>query len=475
MPRSFRNLNIRTRIFLSIFVVATGLLVIMSIGVYIAFEQQLTANLDATLRLRSESNLEQLNTTGARPSFGATANVGVKRVDAESVLRLYDARGEQLADASPLSGTSPAEIAVVGDALTENIEFFRTIDLADGDAYRVVAAPIVVAGSVVGVLVTGIEWNQVDKPLQILRFTLLTAVPLTAFAIGLSGYRIARSALEPVASITATARQIAELDLNQRIEGVNSRDEIGELASTLNSMIARLHDALDRERRFSGDVSHELRTPLAAIEAGIDVTLSQSRDAGEYQRVLGVVRTQTQRLHALSRQLLMLSRLDAQVLRGDFTSIDLVEFSAAVIESFRDHHPDCGLMLVAPKEPVMILGDLELLARAISNLFENGVVHAGSEVSIRCTIEPSRSGGAAMRIEDNGPGIGVELAERIFDRFQRGEHRPSDSGTGLGLAIVDAIMRVHGGVVQLMNSSPGSGACFLLLFPALDPERTDLG
>src|SRR5262249_33987624 len=149
----------------------------------------------------------------------------------------------------------------------------------------------------------------------------------------------------------------------------------------------------------------ELRTPLATIEAGIDVTLSHERDPAEYRRVLGVVREQTQALHMLARQLLLLSRLDTQDLRSSFVQIELVGLVEAVVDSFRDAHPQATVRASISDESIHVLGEVELLARALMNLLENAVAHVGPGVQIFLDVrlEPNRC--AVISVTDDGPGV----------------------------------------------------------------------
>lgn len=466
MPRRYRDLRIRTRIFLSIFLIATGLLIVMSLGVYLAFAQQLRTNLDETLRLQADSNLALIDTSSGTPSLTLNGDPGSLRSLAESVLRLYDSNGALRVDASPATGHSLEESAAVQDSLGQDSQVVRTIDLEHDEDYRIIASPIFLNGTVAGVLVSGIELSRVARPLSILKVTLMIAVPVYALALAFAGHRIARSALSPVAAMTAIARGISHGDLKQRIHWVAAKDEIGELAHTLNSMIARLHDGLERERRFTADASHELRTPLAAIEAGIDVTLSQPRDPGEYRHVLGVIREQTQRLHQLSRQLLLLSRLDAAELRKEFGTVEITGFTEAVVESFLAVHADSHIEIACMTSPLEVQGDLELLARALSNLLENAVIHAGPEVHIVVSVGRDEAGRPLIAVQDDGPGISEHLGGQVFDRFRRGGKTAFGGSTGLGLAIVDAIMNVHGGEARLAPPEPTGGACFMLVFPS---------
>lgn len=459
-----RNWPIRTRIALAIFGLSTGLLIVMSFAVYRSFDRELGRNLDDTLRLRAASNLQLVDTNTSPAGLAVSLDPGLERSQGEVVLRLFDPNGRILVDASPAAMTAPSEAALVRKAAGGDSEVYGSVTLSQGEDYRVVASPVRSGGMVVAVLVTGIERSQVNEPLAILGLILLIAVPVTSLAVGLGGFLIARGALKPISTIAATASQIAAGDLERRINGVTTRDEVGELAHTFNAMIGRLAEAVGRERRFTADASHELRTPLAAIETSIEVTLRQDRTADAYRHALLTVATQAHRLTTLTRQLLLLSRLDAEQARAHFDSVELGGLVEAVAGSFAEGHPSAQIHVSIQDGPLEVRGDVEQLTRAFLNILENAAVHAGPAVEV--AVSASSAGGRLLvRISDNGPGIDPELATDVFQRFRRGDGPRSSGGSGLGLAIVESIVRLHGGEIRLVSPGTGSGARFEFSFP----------
>ncbi len=460
-----RNWPIRAKVAIAIFGFSTGMLVVMSIAVYAAFARELQDNLNDTLRLRATSNLQLVDSTESPPILRAGPDPGSERSQGEAVLRLFGPDGRILNDASPAAETSKQEFTLVLQAVTTGNDVAGTIGLGGNEDFRALASPVRANGTIVGVLVTGIERSQVNEPLSVLRVILAIAVPVTSVVLALGSFWIARSALKPVARITATARQISRGDLRRRIEGVDTKDEVGELATTLNGMIARLAETVDRERRFTADASHELRTPLAAIETSVDVTLSRDRGADEYRHTLEAVRLQAHRLTVLTRQLLLLSRLDSEQAQREFEKLDLPSLVEAVAATFGEEHPEARVTVDPGTEALQVRGDVQLLARAILNILENAAVHVGPSVAL--TVRISKRAGpprAVVTISDDGPGIPPELAPEVFQRFRRGDASRTRGGSGLGLAIVEAIVELHGGGVRLLPSA-GAGARFELLLP----------
>ena len=328
------DVRIRTRIALWIAAIAIGLLVLMAAAVYVTFDRQLNASLDQTIALQAGANRQFIDDTRDPPTLSLSSDPGGERLEGEAVLRLYAADGQLLADGSPAVAITSDEQAAAQTAAETGRDISRTIELGDDHFYRLLFSPVPVAGAADVVLVTGLNRSRVTEPLGILRLILFIAVPVTAAGAGLGGYWISRRALKPVDAMSATAVKITHGDLHERVPGAEAGDELGRLAATLNAMIERLNETVERERRFTADASHELRTPLAAIETGIDVTLAHERPAAEYRRVLGVVRGQAGRLNLLANQLLLLSRLDSNQLQRTFTSLELGGLLEAVVESF---------------------------------------------------------------------------------------------------------------------------------------------
>ena len=466
MRSRFTELPIRTRIALWIAGISTALLVFMAIAVYGVFAQQLTTELDQTIALRAASYQQLLDRSTTPP----TLHITVPEVDlgtGEGILRLYAVDGALLQDASPSAGQSSEEQALVQAVGKEQTERFQTIDLADDEDYRVIAQPID-GGAQPMVLVSGLELSRINGPLRLLRLILIIAVPVTAAGASLGGYWVASRALQPVAAMAETAQRITEGDLSQRVPGAESGDELGQLASTLNAMIERIDETMEKERRFTADASHELRTPLAAIDATIDVTMSRSRSEADYRAAMSDIRAQTQRLAQLTRQLLLLSRLDAGQVREGFEPLDLAELVNAVCESFREAHDQVTIVTEIVPGAHLVNGNFELLVRALFNIFDNAVMHVGPLVALRVHLG-SLPGTEVLIIDDNGAGIPADLTGTVFERFDRGNAARSTPGSGLGLSIVRAIVLAHGGSIALDPPVAGAGARMTIRLPQIAP------
>lgn len=452
-----RDWSIRTRIALTIFAISTAALVLMALAVFLVFREVLFNNFADTLRQRASLSLSLVDLTQGEPRLRVTTPASGALNEGESFIRLYSTSGGLLSQDTESIPPAEAERSLVAQSLRGDST--NAVVRYDGASFGLLAQPVTRSGAVAAVLVTGLQRDSVTETLDILQAILLVAVPLTSVVLAVGAFVSARRALRPVHEITMTAQSITAGDLRQRIAGVTSRDEVGELATTFNTMIERLAGTIERERRFTGDASHELRTPLTAIETAIEVTLSQERTPAEHHAVLLELKAQTGRLARLVRQLLMLSRLDADAVRLDFVPVVLSELLEAVLDAFAARRPDAALSSPLTASSIVINADPEMLARAFTNVLENAATHGGPQVAIAVALSES-PGRVAVSVTDSGTGIPSELLPTIFQRFRRGDASRTRGGTGLGLAIVESVVRLHHGTVSIESNSQGTTVRF---------------
>lgn len=295
-----------------------------------------------------------------------------------------------------------------------------------------------------------------------LRKAMLLTIPLALLIASAGGYLLARKSLEPVAAMSAKARAIGASSLGERIAVQNERDELGQLASTLNELLARLEDAFASQRRFMAEASHELRTPVAILQGELDVALSRDdRDARDYRESLEVMQRSVRRLTRIVRDLFLLARGDAgqYPLRSERFYLD--DVVAQTLHGFRTLAAERGVTLHEERAHDLVMnGDEDLVQRLVANLVENAIRHAppGGDVTVRCSA-------GRIEVHDNGSGIPRELHEKIFERF----FRTNGNGAGLGLPIARWIAEAHGGRVWL-ESSNERGTTFCATLTAGEPS-----
>lgn len=282
-------------------------------------------------------------------------------------------------------------------------------------------------------------------------------------AIG-AGWLLAGRLLQPLQRITDTARRIADApaadrNLGERIALSGPRDEITELATTFDHMLARLDHSFDGQRRFIANASHELRTPLTLsrtlIEVATDNAAAETRELGT---ALLAINTRHERL---IDGLLLLARSERELARR--TYVDLADIAEHVLA-----RQDRAVTVLTDLREAPTTGDAVLLEQLVHNLVDNGVKHnlpADGWVSV--TTEPGPAGTVLLRVSNTGPPVPATEVPRLFEPFHRleGDRLAATAGTGLGLSIVRAVAGAHAGAVLAEPRAEG-GLVVTVTLPA---------
>jgi two-component system OmpR family sensor kinase len=330
------------------------------------------------------------------------------------------------------------------------------------------------SGAIAGYVQYGRSLDHVESTVDRVWLLILGGILGGTLLASLAGVAIAGRAMRPIASLTATAREIAATrDPSRRMPEPAVDDEVGELALTLEEMLRSLdaaqaerEGAMQKQREFVADASHELRTPLTSVLANLEL-LQASLDAQgqeEDREVVDSALRSSRRMSRLVGDLLLLARADAGRL-DKHRRCDLAEVAG---EAAAEAAPLMGerQLIVDNDRPLRVEGSPDELHRMVLNLLDNAARHTPAGARIELSLR-AEAGDAVVEVADDGPGIPAAMRAEVFDRFVRGEG-PADiaggTGTGLGLAIVAAVAESHGGTVEAAESDWG-GALFRARIP----------
>ncbi|WP_245818666.1 sensor histidine kinase [Haloechinothrix alba] len=273
------------------------------------------------------------------------------------------------------------------------------------------------------------------------------AFSCVVLAAGILAWALTAHVLRPLREIASTAQRLSAESMNERIGPVRPRDELAELAETIDQMLDRLEETFDAQRRFVANASHELRTPLTVMRTELDVTLAdENADNAELRRMAEVVRSASQRAEQLVGALLLLARTDGAELAVR-EPVDLAAVARTAWDAVRDEGENRGLRVDFDTPAAPAVGDPALLERVAGNLMENAVRHnvAGGWISVRTTAESRMS---SLTVRSSGPLIDPQAVSELFEPFRRGGvARTGRGSSGLGLSIVRAAVDAHHGSV----------------------------
>lgn len=301
---------------------------------------------------------------------------------------------------------------------------------------------------------------------------LMVAGPLALLLVGAGAFVLAGRAVAPVGRLTREASSITAADLSKRIDPAGMEREFSELIEVFNGMLARLELSFRQARRFGQDAAHELNTPLTILTARVDEAVADSADGSPQQVRLAEIGEEVRRLREIVRKLHLLARIDGGGFRAEAAEIDPGEVVAECMEEAAELFPELAFRM---EEPVgaRARADRGLLRQILLNLFSNAGRYNRRGGSVRAGVSGGPEGAVLVWVENTGPAIPAELAERIFDRFARGDSARGreGGGLGLGLSLAREFARTMGGDLRLANFGEDR-IRFELLLPGTDAGLT---
>lgn len=427
--RRWAGLSLRLRVTLVAgLAVATGLAAAATLLV-LSLQAGLVSGLDDAAQSRAAT------AAGAVERGDLSASVSTVGVD--SLVQILASDGTVVASSPGLAVDRPLVVLPVGAGVRQQAD----ASIAERDA-RVLTQTV--SGGRVVVVVSPLADVQ-ESTAQLIR-RLLTGAPVLLALICAAVWALVGYTLRTVERLREQVARLSVTGPADRVGLPAARDEIRQLAVTMNDLLDRLQAAAAAQRRFVADAAHELRSPLSALRTRLEV----SERAGN--RVAPVLIQDAERLGQLIDDLLALARLDESPRLVRPVPVDLDDIVLTEVSRLRGGAVVLDTRGVAP---ALLYGDPDLLRRIVGNLLSNAVRHAAHRVRISVSTS---DGQVELVVADDGPGIPAAERERVFRRFHRlDDARARDGGgSGLGLAIVRDAARAHRGTVTIQDDRPGA-------------------
>lgn len=388
-----------------------------------------------------------------------------KELREREIVRVLDPKGQLVAspfgrneDALPLSSSGLEQI----QAGSECWEFAEVND----QPMLIYNRALALDGKVIYILQVARSLAERNRSLDFLASSFSMASLFTILIAFGVGWVFSGLTLNPIKKLTHSAQAIGdERDFTRRVAYQGPQDEVGQLASTLNSMLTRLQDAyqqvahsLEMQRNFVADVSHELRTPLTTLRGNLGLLQRKPPiPAAEQTDILTDMTEESDRLIRLVNELLVLARADA----GRNLSHEPLPILPVLDEACRQARQlDMQRHITIDSPHLVVLGDRDALKQVLLVTLDNALKHSTGKISVSAFLNGSK---VEIRVQDLGPGISPDKLSHVFDRFYRGESNPESAGFGLGLPIARALVEGMGGQINL-ESQPGHGTVVVMSF-----------
>lgn len=311
------------------------------------------------------------------------------------------------------------------------------------------------------------------------RITELQKITLYAGLIGILlatflALVLSRSLSNPLLKMNQAARAMVKGDYSRRVE-VKSKDEVGVLAESLNSLATELQkklDALEQQdqsrRKFVANVSHELRTPLSIIQGYTEALIDgMAGTDSERQKYLGNIHEEILRLRRLVTDILGLRSIEPGRAEPDLSDVSLSQIARRVVEKFQPLAGEKQIIIsqAFPDIDPIIQANADQLEQVLINLLDNAIRYTPNGGKVDVAIKDLHDK-LQVSVSDTGPGISLEEQPQIWERFYKVDKARTrkGGGTGLGLSIVKELVEAHGGSIEV-SSKPGEGSTFFFTIP----------
>lgn len=470
MKLPLRRLSIRTRLF----VVYVAILLLGFGGLTLVAGEQISAGARQDYEQRLKSEIALIAQAVARSATDT---------DLQATLAEYETQVNGILTLIPLNTRGPDGVDRGGrqsfhdapeleNALRGEISLNERPNSAGVDTLYT-AAPIGDNGQPVGLLQLGVPASNLQTMIvqRWLELGLIFAL-VVLLGIGAAVWLV-RSIIQPLYKLRESAIRLSQGDFSHRVH-YEAQDEIGEVAHAFNEMAREVESMLEEQRAFASNTSHELRTPLTTIRLRTEaLRYDQNLDAETTKRYVEEIDDEVARLGNLIQDLTLLSRFDAGRAELGQEQIDMLRFSTSLRDRMLPlaEEKRIRLILVPPKEGLLVKASINHLTVIFRNLLDNAIKYTPEGGTVTWTIE-KLAAGVQHTISDTGHGIEPEHLPQIYERFFRIDKARSREipGTGLGLALVKSIVEAYGGTISIKSGGIDQGAEVIVILPQLQHE-----
>ena len=434
------RLRIRTRLLLAV-VGALALALIIGVTAFnVILEQRLSASAESLARAQAQTELSSLKVVDGE----LVAPEGLEERGAVGSTLWVFANGRLIDKPLVPSRWTKAATSLAGGAE-------RTLRVRE--SVRLYAIPVVDDGTRMGTVVAGVSLDPYEETANIALVGSIVLAAALLVGVALLTHWILGKAFLPVSRMTENAAAWSDHDLTKRFNQGEPYDELTRLAATLDAMLERLSASLRHEQRFTAELSHELRTPLAKIAAEGELALRRERTPESYRESLSAVVRNAEQMTRTVEALNAAARHGAAANR---VTTDARDGVILAVEGIGDEAKRSGrdVRVSLPDDEARVAIESDLVERIIHPLLDNALRYGRNEVSVGLIRDGPN---VTITVSDDGSGISIDEATRIFEPGIRGKAGATDPrGAGLGLALARRLARSAGGEI-VAHTDPNGG------------------
>jgi signal transduction histidine kinase len=432
------QLSFKNKIALN-YIITTGLLILVVFSaIYSIVKHTVYSHIDENINVEIQNHLKEIKVEKGKVILIDEEEWSEREhntVDVNPVFVEFLDLNKRIIEKAPNLKTETLEFK-------DSVEDYKLFDTKMGEnAIRQIQVPLHIQNKKIGYIIVAMSLADskmvLNNLFDIMSFSFLAILVLLFF---IARFFAGRS-IKPINAIINTSKIITKDNLKTRIPLPKSRDELYTLSKTINSLLNRIEDAIEREKQFTSDASHELRTPLTVIKGTLEVLIRKPRDTSEYKEKINYCINEVDHLNTLVDQLLLMARFENQKQSINIESVYLNSILLDVLTLNSEKINKRGINVkFDAQQDYYIQSDNFLIITVLRNLISNAIKYSneGGQVSISLTKQNDKT---ICKIEDNGIGIAKADLEAIFNPFFRSNStdHPQIKGTGLGLSIVKRI------------------------------------
>ncbi|MEP6806338.1 MAG: HAMP domain-containing sensor histidine kinase, partial [Flavobacterium sp.] len=432
------QLSFKNRIALN-YIITTGLLILAVFSViYSIVKHTVYSHIDENINVEIHNHLEEIKEVGGKVILIDEEEWKEREhntVDVNPVFVEFLDVNKNIIEKAPNLKTKTLEF-------NDSVEDFELFDTKMGDnAIRQIQVPLQIKNKKIGYVIVAMSLADSTMVLD----NLFDIMCLSFLGILLLLFFIARffagKSIKPINAIINTSKIITKDNLKTRIPLPKTRDELYTLSKTINNLLNRIEDAIEREKQFTSDASHELRTPLTVIKGTLEVLIRKPRDNKEYEEKINYCINEVDRLNTLVDHLLLMARFENQkkTINTESVHLNSLILDVLTLKSEKISNQNIKINFDA-KEDYYIESDNFLVITILRNIISNAIKYSNKDGEVNVLLYRQNEI-ILCKISDNGIGIAKQDLESIFNPFFRSNStdHPEIKGTGLGLSIVKRI------------------------------------